>query len=123
MPEQSEKRPIDAVLKHLPDVGVGHEGTRSLNKLKKKMGPELRSGASDRIVSQDERLGSVVTLEESLVQIREQVTVGGKEKENVVVTQSRQAAVRENRKLTEKGLSFASVAKGKTKGKSLQPSK
>ena len=123
VPEQSEIQPVDAGLKHLPDVGVGYEGTRSLNKMKKKMGPELRSSASDRIVPQDVRHGSVVTLEESSVQIREQITVGGKEKENVVVPQSRQAAVRENRKLTEKGLNFALVTKGKTKGKSLQPSK
>jgi len=123
VPEQSEMRPVDAGLKQSPAVGVGHEGNRSLNKMKKKMGPELRPGASDRVISQDERHGSVATLEESSVQIREQITVGGKEKENVVVSQCRQAAVRENRKLTEKGLSFASVAKGKTKGKSLQPSK
>jgi len=123
VPEQSEKRPVEAGLQRLPDVGLGHEGSRSLNKMKQKMGPELRSGASDRLVSQDERHGSGATLEESSVQIREKITVGGKENETVEVTQSRQAVVRENRKLTEKGLSFASVAKGKTKGKSLQPSK
>jgi len=121
VPEQSELRPVEAGLQRLPDSG--HEGTRSLNKMKQKLGPELRSGASDRLLSQDERHGSVATLEESSVQNREQITVGGREKETVVLTQGRQVGVRENRKLTEKGLSFASVAKGKAKGKSLQPSK
>ena len=123
VPEQSELRPVDTGLQRIPDAGLGHEGTRSLNKMKQKLGPVLRSGDSDKLISQDEKHGSEATLEESSVQIREQINKKGREKETMVVTQGRQTIVRENRKLTEKGLSFASVAKGKAKGKSLQPSK
>jgi len=123
VPEQSELRPVVAGLQRIPDAGLGHEGTRSLNKMKQKLSPVLRSGASDRLLAQDEIHGSGATLEDSSVQNREQIKVGAREKEPMVVTQGRQTVVRENRKLTEKGLSFASVAKGKGKGKSLQPSK
>ena len=147
VPEQSELRPVDVGLQRLPDAGLGQAGTRVLNKMKQnmgpelpdaglgqagtrvlnkmkqQMGPELRSDAADILLSEDEGYGSLPPLEESSVQIREPITVGGREKETVVVTQGRQVVVRENRKLTAKGLSFAAVSKGKAKGKSLQSSK
>jgi len=123
VPEQSELRPVVAGLQRLPDAGLGHAGIRVRNKMKQKMGPELRSDAADSLLSEDEGHGSLPSFEGSSVQIREPIAVGGREKEAVVVTQGRQAVVRENRKLTAKGLSFASVSKGKAKGKSLQSSK
>ena len=123
VPKQPEMRPVDDGLQRLPNVGLENEGTRVINKMKQKMGPEIRSDLADSLLSEDVEHGSLPTLEKSSIQTREAVTVGGKEKETVVVTQGRQVVMRENRKKTEKGLSFASISKGKAKGNSLQSSK
>ena len=91
--------------------------------MKQKMGPVIKSAEADSLLSEDVGHGSLSTLEESSIQTREPLTEGGREKETVVVTLGRQSVVRENRKLTAKGLSFASISKGKAKGKPLQSSK
>ena len=123
VPEQSELRPVDNGLQKLPDAGLGHAGTSVLNTMKQKMDPVISSTAADSLLSEDVGHGSLPILEESSIQSREPLTEGGREKETVVVTQGRQSVVRENRKLTAKGLSFAAISKGKAKGKPLQPSK
>jgi len=106
----------------LPSVGGASVQIKEPNSVGGK-GPELRSDAADSLLSEDEGHGSLPSVDGSSIHIREPITVGGREKEAVVVTQGRQAVVREHRKLTAKGLSFASVSKGKAKGKSLQSSK
>jgi len=119
MPEQSDKRPVDAGLHRIPEASLGHAGTRD----KQKLDSAIRSDVAASLLSEEVGHGSSPNLEESSIQPRKSVPEGGKEKETEVVPHGRQVAVRENRKLTAKGLSFASISKGKAKGKPLQLSK